>query len=549
MSKYGRELLIGIVPAALAFLLYAGVNIVPFLLMAIIAAGVWILATGRAGFGPIGAAGGKERSRGRQEFPLMTFDDIGGQETAKRELIEALDFLMRADDIRRMGIRPLRGILLSGPPGTGKTLLAKAAAHYTDSVFLSASGSEFVEMYVGVGASRIRELFREARQRAHKEKKNSAIIFIDEIEVIGSRRDGGQQREYDQTLNQLLTEMDGIQTTDNPRILLIAATNRKEMLDPALLRPGRFDRHISVDLPDKKGRLHILNIHAKNKPLDPSVSLEQVAEETFGFSGAQLESVMNEAAIYAFRDGSVAIGPKHVSRAIDKVMMGEQTNREATREERERVALHELGHAIVAELLEPGSVSQVALSPRGQALGYVRHNPHHDPYLYTRPFLEAQIMIALGGSVAEEMFYEGRSTGSRNDFEQAIRLVRTMIDCGLTELGIVNEQMLSREDWMKENRRILDDLTERTRRLLERHRDAFARALDVLLREETLSGDEFRAVLHPALPPAPPAAQAAPPAQPPSDVPTASAYAIHDEGQPAFPAASGGADGIGRADP
>jgi|HigsolmetaAR203D_1030402.scaffolds.fasta_scaffold00726_20 ATP-dependent metalloprotease FtsH len=502
MSKFGRELLIGTVPVALVFLLYIGVNIVPVLLLAIIAGGVYLLVTGRGGFGNLGIAGGGKEKRLRQQEPsYTTFEDIGGQETAKRELMEALDFLIRADEIRKMGIRPLRGILLTGPPGTGKTLLAKAAAHYTNSVFLSAAGSEFVEMYVGVGASRIRELFREARQRAQKEKKESAIIFIDEIEVIGARRDGGQQREYDQTLNQLLTEMDGIQTTDSPRILLMAATNRKEMLDPALTRPGRFDRHIMVDLPDRKGRLHILNIHAKNKPVDESVSLEQVAEETFGFSGAQLESVMNEAAIYALRENCRRIEQKHLSMAIDKVMMGEKTNREATREERQRVALHELGHAIVAERVHPGSVSQVALSPRGQALGYVRHNPQQDQYLYTRPYLEGQIMIALGGSVAEEMFFEGRSTGSRNDFEQAIQLVKTMIDCGLTELGIVNEQMLSQEDWMRENRRILDELTERTRQLLEMHRDVFGQALDILLREESLSGDEFRALLdrvHPA---------------------------------------------------
>lgn len=493
MSKYGKEMLIGTIPAVVVFLIYIGFNIVPVLFMAVIAGSLLYMMKMRAG-GGLGVQASERKQRSRTPS-YLTFDDIGGQERAKKELVEALDFLIRADEIREMGIRPLKGILLTGPPGTGKTLLAKASAHYTNSVFLSASGSEFVEMYVGVGASRIRDMFKEARTRAQKENKDSAIIFIDEIDVIGGKREGGQQREYDQTLNQLLTEMDGVHTSDTPRILIIAATNRKEMLDSALLRPGRFDRHIGVDLPDKKGRRHILEIHGKNKPLQEGVTLDKVSEETFGFSGAQLESVMNEAAIYALRDEQKVISQKHLSLAIDKVMMGEKTDRESTEEERRRVALHELGHAIVAERVRPGSVSQVALSPRGQALGYVRHNPQQEHYLYTKPFLEEQIMIALGGSVAEQMFYEGRSTGSRNDFEQAMNLVRTMIECGLTKLGIVNEHMLTKEDWMKENNAILDGLTERTRELLEAHRKVFEDSLDILIREESLSGAQFRELL------------------------------------------------------
>jgi len=483
-------MLAGAIPVLIVFLAYVGVNVLPLLLMGALLAAAFFLIRMRDGAKPSGS--GKSRRRPSER---LTFDQIGGQERAKTELIEALDFLIRAEEIRKMGIRPLKGILLTGPPGTGKTLLAKAAAHYTDSVFVSASGSEFVEMYVGVGASRIRDLFREARQQAQKEGKNRAIVFIDEIDVIGGRRDGGQHREYDQTLNQLLTEMDGIHSADLPRVLVIAATNRKEVLDGALLRPGRFDRHIQVDLPDKKGRLHILRIHAANKPLDESVSLEKAAEETFGFSGAQLESVMNEAAIYALRAGSAKITQEHLSLAIDKVMLGEKTDRESTQEERQRVALHELGHAIAAELVRPGSVSQVALSPRGQALGYVRHHPQQEHYLYTKSYLEQQIMVALAGSVAEEMFYGGRSTGSRNDFEQAMNLVRTMIDCGLSDLGIVNEQMLTKETLMRENNRILEELIEKTRDMLERRRDVFTAALDVLIREETLSGDQFRELM------------------------------------------------------
>jgi ATP-dependent metalloprotease FtsH len=491
MSRLGKEVLIGTVPVVIVFLFFLGVNVIPFILAGAILAAFFYAARMRDNFGLVA-----ERKQRNQAPSYMTFDDIGGQDRAKNELKEALDFLIRHEDIRKFGIRPLKGILLAGPPGTGKTLMAKAAAHYTNSVFVSASGSEFVEMYVGVGASRVRDLFQEARQRARKENKQSAIIFIDEIDVIGGRRQGGQHREYDQTLNQLLTEMDGIRTFEKPLILVIAATNRKEMLDSALLRPGRFDRHIQVDLPDKKGRLHILRIHAKNKPLADDVDLDRIAAETFGFSGAQLESVLNEAAIYAMREGAERIGQTHLTQAIDKVMMGEKADREASKEEKRRVALHELGHAIVAERVKPGTVSTVSLSPRGQALGYVRHYPGRDQYLYTRAEIEQQIMVALGGAVAEEMFYGNRSTGSRNDFEQALGLVRMMMDAGMTGLGIIDRQMVSKEELMRENAAILEQLTERTRQLLEEHRTVFERALAALLREEVLTGEQFRAILN-----------------------------------------------------
>lgn len=491
MSKISKEVLIGFVPVLLAFLIFMGVNVIPFVLVGVILFSLLYVTRMRDNMG----VSSSER-KGKSRAPsYLTFDDIGGQDRAKNELKEALDFLIRHEEIRKFGIRPLKGILLTGPPGTGKTLMAKAAAHYTNSVFVSASGSEFVEMYVGVGASRVRDLFKEARSRAAKESKDSAIIFIDEIDVIGGKREGGQHREYDQTLNQLLTEMDGIHTSEAPRILIVAATNRKEMLDSALLRPGRFDRHIQVDLPDKKGRMHILQIHAKNKPVSTDASMERVAGETFGFSGAQLESVMNEAAIYAMRDDNPEIAQKHFSLAIDKVMMGEKTDRESTMEERRRVALHELGHAIAAETVKPGSVSMVSLSPRGQALGYVRHNPQQDQYLYTRTELEQQIMIALGGAVAEEMFYGGRSTGSRNDFEQALHLVRTMMDSGLTGLGIIDRQMVTQEELMKENASILDALHRATRDMLEKFRYVFEQSLEILIREEVLTGDTFRELL------------------------------------------------------
>ncbi|MFX3633443.1 MAG: AAA family ATPase [Candidatus Pristimantibacillus sp.] len=491
MHKYWKEIVIGFVPVLILFLAFAGVNVMPIVLLGFLAAGI---VYGMRGRGRMTALNGSKR---KQELSKVTFtfDQIGGQERAKQELIEALDFLVKHDEISKLGIRPMKGILLTGPPGTGKTLLAKAAAHHTDSIYLAASGSEFVEMYVGVGAGRIRDLFKEARQKANKAGKSNAVIFIDEIDVIGGKRDGGQHREYDQTLNQLLTEMDGIRSDDAPHILIIAATNRKEMLDSALLRPGRFDRHIGVELPDKKGRLHILNLHAANKPLDPSVDLERTAEESFGFSGAQLEGVMNEGAIYAMRENSATIKEQHLAMAIDKVMMGEKTDREATKEERERVALHELGHAIAAEVMRPGSVSQVALSPRGQALGYVRHNPQQDRYLYTRDFLNGQIMIALGGAAAEEMFYGNRSTGSRGDFDQAMNIVRTLVESGLTELGIIDSNMMTPDSWAKVNRSILDDLMKQTKEMLEAKRAVFVQALEVVIREETINGDDFRELL------------------------------------------------------
>ncbi|GAB6990260.1 AAA family ATPase [Paenibacillus pini] len=489
MPRWLKEVLIGFIPVLFVFLIFIGFNVVPLLIAAVMVGALLLLTNMRGGLA-VGA--GAERKRKKSGPQKLTFEQIGGQDNAKQELREALDFLIRYEEIQKLGIRPMKGILLTGPPGTGKTLMAKAAAHYTDSVFVASSGSEFVEMYVGVGASRVRELFRDARNRAAKENKNSAIIFIDEIDVIGGKREGGQQREYDQTLNQLLTEMDGIYSSESPRILLIAATNRKEMLDSALTRPGRFDRHIEVDLPDKKGRKHILELHGKNKPLSSTVNLDKIAEESYGFSGAQLESVMNEAAIYTMREDLKEIEQRHLSMSIDKVMMGERTDRESSEEEKKRVAIHELGHAIMAEVVRPNSVSQVALSPRGKALGYVRHNPQQEQYLYTKSFLEDQIMIALGGAAAEEIYYGGRSTGSSNDFEQALNIVKTMMRSGLTSLGIVNIDMVTTEELMKENNIILEELMRRTRSLLEDRRTIFDKSLNILLEEETLSGDQFR---------------------------------------------------------
>ncbi|MGZ9584086.1 AAA family ATPase [Paenibacillus marinisediminis] len=494
-KKLWPEISIGAGAAVILFLAYIGVNVGPVLFAG---AALGILAYAAKVRGNPGGLSKEMQSsseNGLTRVPKLSFSDIGGQDKAKNELIEALDFLIKPDEIKKFGIRPLKGVLLTGPPGTGKTLMAKASAHYADAVFIGVTGSEFVEMYVGVGAGRMRNLFKEARQLARKEKKANAVIFIDEIDVIGGKRQGGQQKEYDQTLNQLLTEMDGLYANEQPRILVMAATNRKEMLDGALLRPGRFDRHVQVDLPDKKGREHILSIHAKNKPLAEDVQLSKVADETFGFSGAQLESVLNEGAIYAMREEEHEITAHHLAMAIDKVMMGEKLDRETNEEERRRVALHELGHAIVAEVVRPGSVSHVSLCPRGQALGYVRHQPQQERYLYTLPFLEEQIMISLGGAAAEEMFYGHRSTGSQGDFDQALNIAETMVNAGLTKLGIVKSSQLPGETLSAEMNNILEQLNIRTRELLEGYRHTFETALETLISEEELTGDLFRCLL------------------------------------------------------
>lgn len=473
------------------FLLFLGYG-APALVLLLIAGAIFLFSRSRGG--GIGL-GRKQQIVGKETVPNTSFEAIGGVRRVKQELKEALDFLVHREKIATYGIRPIRGILLYGPPGTGKTMMAKAAAHYTDSVFVSTSGSQFIEMYVGIGAQRIRDLFQEARNLAKRNGKNSAIIFIDEIDVIGGRRDGAQHREYDQTLNQLLTEMDGITSDRQIRLLVVAATNRKDMLDPALLRPGRFDRHIHVDLPDKKARRQILALHTKNKPLASSVDIDAIAEETFGFSGAQLESLANEAAIYALREKKEEIEQHHVAQAIDKVMLGEQTDKEASREERERVAVHELGHAIAAEVLRPGSVSQVALSPRGQALGYVRHHPNEDRHLYTRQYIEKQILVCLAGSAAEKEVYGNRSTGSQNDFDQANRYTRLLIESGLSELGIINPELISKEKMQEEASRILEELDRRIAHLIAHHRPLLDACLQVLLKEEVLSGDQFRQMM------------------------------------------------------
>src|SRR5690606_4437160 len=331
-----KEVVLGSAAGMLVLLALWGVDVTPFLLLGGLLLFFWYaweskgLARGPAGPGFAVSA---------RSVPKVRFEDIGGQEVAKRELLEALQFIKESEAAKRLGIRPLKGILLAGPPGNGKTLMAKAAASYAGAAFVAASGSEFVEVYAGVGAQRVRRLFQKARAAAQKEGKACAVIFIDEIEVLGAKRGRSPSHmAYAQTLNELLVQMDGLTEDDGVRVLVMAATNRPDLLDPALLRPGRFDRTVHVEMPDREGRLHILRIHTRNRPLAADVDLEELAREMYGFSGAQIESAVNEAAIHALRAGRSEIRREDFKEAIEKVMMGERLERKPRPEEQARIA-------------------------------------------------------------------------------------------------------------------------------------------------------------------------------------------------------------------
>jgi len=487
-----RDVLLGAGAAVVIFLVAHFPNLIPVLLMGALAVVLLRTMGGIPGLRPRFSSVNAHRVT---QSPGVTFEDIGGQTVAKQELLEALDFLSQADRVRQMGIRPLKGILLTGPPGTGKTLLAKAAANHTGAVFIATSGSEFIEVYAGVGAQRVREVFRRARDEG-RQNDCPAIVFIDELEVVGGRRGRHQSHlEYDQTLNQLLVEMDGMAVDDTVRVLVIAATNRADLLDDALLRPGRFDRIVRVDLPDREGRRQILGLHTKNKPLAGGVDLDGVARDTFGFSGAHLESLSNEAAILAMREGLELIPERCFHEAVDKVMLGEKLDRRPSRDERRRIAVHEAGHALVGELLDPGSVARVTITSRGQALGYVRQAPREDTYLYSKDKLETEIQRFLAGSLAEDVVFGERSTGAGNDFEQVLRLITTMVSSGMSPLGVVDVQGLPEGVLHREQSAIIAVLEDQVRRALEERRGVLLAMADVLLEAESLSGDRIRDLL------------------------------------------------------
>ncbi len=485
-----KEIIVGAAAGILLFLTLQGVNVLPLVFFTGLIGAIYYINFSKQ------HSKGTDFTSVERNICSISFDDIGGQEVAKNELCEALEFMKNDEHIKHLGIRPLKGILLSGPPGTGKTLLAKAAAQFTNSVFLSASGSEFVEMYVGVGAQRVRKLFDQARKAAKTLKKPSAVIFIDEIEVLGGARgqNNGHQ-EHEQTLNELLVQMDGISSNEDVKVLIIGATNRVDMLDSALLRPGRFDRLVKVDLPDKKGRLHILKLHAKNKPLAADVSIDALAKDTFGFSGAQLESVTNEAAILAMREGSDKIAPHHFRSAIEKVMMGEKLDRLPSKEEKHRIAVHESGHALIGELKLPASVASVNVASRSNALGYVRQTQENDMYLYTCDHLKSRIAVALAGTLAEEIILESRSTGGSNDFKHASDMAKQIIYSGMSELGIISVEDIPKDQLHSAITTILREVENEIRELLLKHKRELTHVTELLLDRETISGDELRLVL------------------------------------------------------
>lgn len=486
-----REILAGAAIAVLVFLGINGINVTPFIIVAILIGFMIYFMHGQGNI-KIGSYGA-----GTSRPSSLNFEEIGGQDSAINELKEALQFILKPEAIDHMGIRPLKGILLVGPPGTGKTLLARAAANYTSSAFISASGSQFIEMYAGVGAKRIRQIFSDARNKAKKQNKKSAIIFIDELEVLGAKRGSHSgHMEYDQTLNQLLVEMDGIAQYENPRILLIGATNRADLLDPALMRPGRFDRQVAVELPDRFGRSKILAIHTRNKPLDKSVNLDEISRATFGFSGAHLESLANEAAIFAMREDSPTIQAQHFREAIDKVMLGEKADRRPSLNEMERVSVHESGHALVSELVETGSVASLTIVPRGKALGFMRKSPQDDQYLYTHEELERQIMITLAGALAEEIRFGSKSTGARNDFQQAWDIAQEMVSSGLSPLGVVSSDNLPPEVFYGECKRIIDGAEQKTSSLLTENQDLLYQLADLLIQEESLDRQRFKEIIY-----------------------------------------------------
>ena len=505
-------------------------TMLPFFLLI----GLWLLMLRQAQSGSNQAMSfGKSRARLHTENrPKVTFEDVAGVDEAKEELQEVIEFLKHPKKFQPLGAKIPRGVLLVGPPGSGKTLLAKAVAGEAGVPFFSISGSEFVEMFVGVGASRVRDLFEQAKKSA------PCLVFIDEIDAVGRQRGaglGGGHDEREQTLNQLLVEMDGFDP--NAGIIVIAATNRPDILDPALLRPGRFDRRIVVDNPDSRGRRAILDVHVRGKPLADDINLEILAKHTPGFSGADLANLVNEAALLAARRNKKKIMMSEMDEAIERVIAGPQRrSRILGPKEREIAAYHEGGHALLGKLLPNADPPhKVTILPRGMALGYVISAPPEDKYTYTRTELLDRITAMLGGRVAEELVFHEVTTGAQNDFEQATELARKMVtEFGMSEklgplslgrrhgpvfLGrdLVETRNYSEEiayEIDKEVRRIIDECYQRARDALLGARERLNRLAKALLERESLEGEQIEKVLagEPLEPEAPavPAAMAGP---------------------------------------
>jgi cell division protease FtsH len=442
----------------------------------------------------------------------VTFEDVAGVDEAKEELKEIIEFLKDPQKFQRLGGRIPKGVILIGPPGTGKTLLAKAVAGEANVPFFSISGSDFVELFVGVGASRVRDLFDQAKKHA------PCLIFIDELDAVGRERGaglGGGHDEREQTLNQLLVEMDGFDP--NEGIIVIAATNRPDILDPALLRPGRFDRRIVVNKPDVKGREEILKVHTRKVPLAPDVDLKLLAKTTPGFSGADLANMVNEAALNAARNNQKFVTMKDFEFAKDKVLMGaERRSLIISEEEKRTVAFHEAGHVIVANSIpEADPIHKVSIIPRGLALGVTQQLPLDDRYNYTKSYLNAQIAVLLAGRIAEEIALGKETTGAGNDFEQATEIARKMVcKWGMSDLGpltfadrddlvFLGRDLAIRKDFSEETARKIDEEIKkiimsnynRAKEILESKKNILFKLAETLLEKESLTGDEIKEII------------------------------------------------------
>ncbi|CAN8247552.1 unnamed protein product [Cochlearia groenlandica] len=485
---------------------------------ALLIGGLFLLSRGSPGGGMGGPGGPLQFGQSKAKFQMepntgVTFDDVAGVDEAKQDFMEVVEFLKKPERFTAVGARIPKGVLLIGPPGTGKTLLAKAIAGEAGVPFFSISGSEFVEMFVGVGASRVRDLFKKAKENA------PCIVFVDEIDAVGRQRGagiGGGNDEREQTLNQLLTEMDGFE--GNTGVIVVAATNRADILDSALLRPGRFDRQVSVDVPDVKGRTDILKVHAGNKKFDNGVSLEVIAMRTPGFSGADLANLLNEAAILAGRRGRTGISSKEIDDSIDRIVAGMEGTVMTDGKSKSLVAYHEVGHAVCGTLT-PGqdAVQKVTLVPRGQARGLTWFIPSDDPTLISKQQLFARIVGGLGGRAAEEVIFGEPevTTGAVGDLQQITGLAKQMVTTfGMSDIGPwslmdssaqsdVVMRMMARnsmseklaEDIDSAIKKLSDSAYEIALSHIRNNREAMDKLVEVLLEKETIGGDEFRAIL------------------------------------------------------
>ena len=486
-------------------------SIIPFILFAVFA--VWMLNRMNGANGANAKAFEFSKSRAKLEGKIrVRFSDVAGCDEEKQEMAEIIDYLKYPKKFEKMGARIPKGILLSGHPGTGKTLLAKAVAGEANVPFYSISGSDFVEMFVGVGASRVRDMFKKAQQTA------PCIIFIDEIDAVGRQRGagfGGGHDEREQTLNQLLVEMDGME--ENTGVVVIAATNRPDVLDPALLRAGRFDRQITVALPDRKGREAILHVHARNKKFVKDLDLGALAKRTPGFSGADLENVLNEAAILAVRENKDEIGMKQIDEAIDRVMMGPaKVSRTYDDKTKKLVAYHESGHAIIGLFLENAQVVQkVTIIPRGQAGGYNLMTPKEEKMMHTKNDLLDTITSYMGGRTAEELFFDDITTGASNDIQNATNIAKDMVTLyGMSDLGPIkynagNENVFLGRDYNQPNnvsgevayeidqevRKIINTCHTKARQIIEAHKTELETIAHALMEYETLTAEQIQRVV------------------------------------------------------